>query len=252
MTNTSTSILWSQFYHHTEGQYAPADAASISVQTASDWSEEPSTQNAHLIFQTALGKTKDADGNGINVGLAHGLAERARVEAAGTFRLGDTKVVLDSKLGNVHMEGDVLIGGVATSRSLHIISESLESSIRLASGTTDSRVTGASSILTFTLGQNLAQGPDAPAAEPDVSFSFINDVLISRSDPVLRLTDGVTNPYDLLILAARAGVGDLYVSGSITVGEINTTASVQRLLLQSDGPVTLEAESGASDDVSGK
>ena len=136
-------------------------------------------------------------------------------------------------------------------RSLDITSEAEQSSLILESG-------GAGST-TITM----VSGPAAVAAEDPrpASFSLINTAETDDAaavDPSLRLVDSrEEQSTDLLVLTARPSgtsgrVGDVFVAGSLYVGEVNTTLMqrMEQSVGLGGGSVTLSAQSKGSFDAS--
>jgi hypothetical protein len=131
-------------------------------------------------------------------------------------------------------------------RSLDIVSEAEQSSLVLKSGGDGST--------TITLTSGATTESNSPA-----SFSLINTAEVGtiQTQPSLRLVDSQADHHlDLLVLSARpvglANVGDLYVAGSMIVGELNTTETqtLKQSVGLSGGPATLTAQSMGSFDAS--
>ena len=267
MANTSTRLAWKQYFHDSRAgteidseqiYHSAAGAAAVAVTTVGHWTEEPSTHNAKIGFETVW--------KGV-------VEERARILPEGHFVLGgdageasvEGRVVLDSAKGDFTMAGNLYIGAGMYScaapsatgpglgncnvcsaccmeleqnecdscvmkhcanndgtRSLDIVSEAEQSSLVLQSGGDGST--------TITLTSGATTEFESPA-----SFSLINTAGVgtAQSQPSLRLVDSQTEDFlDLLVLSARpvgfANVGDLYVAGSMIIGELNTTET-QRL-----------------------
>eukprot|EP01048_Picozoa_sp_COSAG05_P004384 COSAG05_NODE_233_length_13251_cov_30.223920_1_plen_2428_part_00 len=119
MTDVMTTIKFRQYYHATDGQHQPADSGAISVGTTNDWTEDSTTHNAYMTFQTA------------NQG---DVSERLRITAEGDFKLNTDKVVFRAQTGNAEIAGNVYVGGGADPRYLTVSSQTAEAAIRIISG----------------------------------------------------------------------------------------------------------------------
>ena len=100
MANTTTRLAWEQYFHDSrEGTqinsemvyHSEAGAASLAVTTVGDWTDDFTTQNAKISFETAW--------QGV-------VAERARISPAGNFVI-EERIQLDSEKGDVIMAGDL-------------------------------------------------------------------------------------------------------------------------------------------------
>jgi hypothetical protein len=211
MANVSTGIIFEQYYHHTGGDHAAAPSAQLLSRTVGNWNADYTSQNAVFEFQTTY----------------HGaLQTRLRLNSDGDMELNSDKVQMDSEFGDLRIQGDVVVGGAAgpQNRSLTLISESQSSTLLLQSGGTSD------SYLLF------------DQLDKDVQFTLRNYAL-SEDYPTMVLSD---NSVDIMKVNDR---GNLWVSGTITVGELDSVG-VQSLSTQTSGPTTISAIAGVSSDAS--
>jgi hypothetical protein len=90
MTDTRTSLLFNQFYHHSiTGLGYVADSGRITVGTETNWNEYPGYQNAYMAFQTVYTGTS---------------SEKVRITSEGRMGIGDTspdfKLEIDGTSGS--------------------------------------------------------------------------------------------------------------------------------------------------------
>ena len=277
-SRAGTEIDSEHIYHSAAG------AASLAVTAVGDWTEEPATQNAKISFETAWrGVVEDRarilpDGRFVLGGAE--TEERVRLDStegdvalAGNLYIGAGKYscadpstgatggVLEPGTGSCNVcsacctnlaqiDCDECVARRCTNadgaRSLDIVSEAEQSSLILESGG------GGSTTI------KLTSGATTEIATP-ASFSLINtaEVGTSHTQASLRLVDSKTDELlDLLVLSARpvgfANVGDLFVAGSMIIGELNTTET--QTLSQSvgldGGEASLTAQSMGAHDAS--
>ena len=288
MANTTTRLAWEQYFHDSrEGTqvnsevvyHSEAGAASLAVTTVGDWTDDPITQNAKISFETAWkGVVAERarispEGDFVIDGRVQLDAENGDIVMAGDLYIGAgayrcalpstgaTGGALNPGFGSCNVcsaccmdlaqaECDECVAkrcaSTDGSRSLDIVSEAEMSSMILESGGS-----GSTTI-------KLTSGDFATPA----SFSFINtaDVGTTRAEPTLRIVDSKTNqPEDLLVLTARpagggggGNVGNLYVSGSLIIGELNTTQTqtLEQSVGLSGGAASLSATSIGAHDAS--
>lgn len=218
MTNLMTTIKFRQFYHDStavDPVHAPADSGAISVGTSNDWTEDPATHNAYLIFQTSN------QGN---------LDERLRITERGDFMLNTDKVVFRAETGNAEIAGDVFVGGGVEPRYLTVASLDAEANIRIiAGGDGDAMVVLKSPFVNDTIS----------------TFQIKNEGSPANHIPVLRFTsvdgNGVTD--NLMSLKDLGTTGELHVSGNVMIGDENS-AGTHSLIVQSGAAAELLVQSG--------
>jgi len=220
MTDAMTSIKWRQYYHDEQnGNHAPVDSGSITVGTENDWTEASSTHNSYMAFHT--------------VSKGH-MAERLRLTSAGDFKFNTDKVVFRAATGDAEIAGDMFIGGDSQSRQLTVSSTNGEAVARLISG-----------------GQGDAKislvSPFGPMGDSVSTFEIANDGS-STDKAVLRFTDG-PDGHDLMTITDAGTTGDLFVSGNVEVGHVDSIG-LHQLLVQSGADAEVLVQAGESSDAS--
>lgn len=216
MSNVTTGIDWDQYYHHSlganeDGSPPVAHAARVSVVTASSWTEEPTTHNSHMLFDTSYQGSRE---------------ERARITTEGDFILDydendPAKVLMDSEVGHVHIRGDVLIGDTVDynthgNRTMEIRSEAERSTLTLdAGGTADSAIK-----LKIDGGSELTIR----------NVNYYSEDRDYQDRPTLVINDAST---DIMTLDT---LGNIWVSGSTEVGDYDSVTSTAYEQLRIDDP----------------
>jgi hypothetical protein len=218
MTNLMTTIKFRQFYHDSAEEdpvHAPADSGAISVGTSNDWTEDPTTHNAYLIFQTTN------EGN---------LDERLRITERGDFMLNTDKVVFRAETGNAEIAGDVFVGGGAEPRYLTVASLDAEANIRvMAGGEGDAMIVLKSPFVNDTVSTFQIKNEGSPDDRiPVLRFSSVNE-------------DGATD--NLMSLKDLGTTGELHVSGNVMIGD-EESAGTHSLIVQSGAAAELLVQSG--------
>eukprot|EP00329_Picozoa_sp_Boothbay-MS584-11_P004790 47069_3 len=127
MDGTVTSVVFRQYYQHTQGECAPgqtncghfaADAGKIKFGTESDWSEVHTTHDAYISLETVLQGT---------------LLERARIAANGDISFTQSRFFFEAATGNTDINGHLTVGNVAGQRRMTITSTDDDSSLEIKS-----------------------------------------------------------------------------------------------------------------------
>lgn len=217
MDNVTTGIDWDQYYHHSlganeDGSAPMAHAARVSVATTNSWTEEPGTHNSHVLFETAYQGQR---------------GERARIATDGDFILAydehseTAKVWMDSEVGDVRILGDIDVGDTPDynshgNRTLEIRSEAERSTFILdAGGVADSVIN------LKILGGSELTIRNVNYYSPDRDY---------QQQPTLVFNDAHA---DIMTLDT---LGNLWVSGSIEVGDFDGIAAATYEQLRLDDP----------------
>jgi hypothetical protein len=128
MDGTITSVVFKQYYEHSNGDCPPgtsancghfaANAGKIKFGTESDWSEVHSTHDAYIAVETVY------QGN---------LLERMRIFANGDIAFTQSRFFFQAATGNTDISGDVTIGAVAGKRKMIVTSTDDDSSLQISS-----------------------------------------------------------------------------------------------------------------------
>ena len=216
MTDLMTTIKFRQFYHDSQDPpvHAPADSGAISVGTQNDWTEDATTHNAYLIFQTSN------QGN---------LDERLRITARGDFLLNEDKVAFRAETGNAEIAGNVFIGGGEEARHLTVSSQDAEANIRvIAGGDGDAVVVLKSPFVNDTIS----------------TFEIKNEGDPAGHIPVLRFTSVTpTGTDNLMSLKDLGTTGELHVSGNVQIGNEDSPGT-HSLVVQSGAAAEVLVQSG--------
>eukprot|EP01043_Picozoa_sp_COSAG02_P008019 COSAG02_NODE_249_length_27097_cov_30.179155_8_plen_2297_part_00 len=218
MTNLMTTVKFRQFYHDStevNPVHAPADSGAISVGTSNDWTEDPSTHNAYLIFQTS------SEGD---------MDERLRITEQGDFKLNTDKVVLRAESGDAEIAGDVFVGGGPEPRHLTVASLDAEANIRvMAGGEGDATIVLTSPFVNDTVSTFQIKNEGSPDGHiPVLRFQSLNE-------------DGASD--NLMSLKDLGSTGELHVSGNVMIGNENSPGT-HSLVVQSGATAELLVQSG--------
>eukprot|EP01052_Picozoa_sp_SAG31_P010451 SAG31_NODE_573_length_13971_cov_5.931949_3_plen_1047_part_00 len=217
MAGTMTTVKFRQYYHDSSENHAPADSSSIVVGTENDWNELPSTHNAFMAFHTTH--------RGIN-------EERIRITSDGDFHFDNDKVILRAADGSAELAGDVFIGGDSNSRRLEVSSTDNMASVRvIAGGTSDAVVR--------------LVAPFGMTHNETSTFDIRNSGASNES--VLLFTDGPASENLMVSMTDKGDTGDLYVSGNIDVGHVDST-SLHQLTVSSGHEAEVVVRAGEASD----